>query len=219
MTEAPRLETPGFTGFGASAARLSRFRMVNQRVGFCDCCRHRFARCVAWRGSLQLWRVMNNAPLVLVSAGSRDRGEADRARALLGGRRLGAFWRMARAYASTLTCAGLCLNIYVDWRRAISCDDGNPMRMQENQMTKTITALDPNFKDKLIRKKKTGLKHALLADRKADVLRANENENVPDGQWPAHTPQSRLPALMSSAPASLAVEVHATCIERTGNSD
>ncbi len=52
-------------------------------------------------------------------------------------------------------------------------------------MTKTITALDPDFKDKLI--SKTGLKHALLADHKADALRAYENENVPDGQWPART--------------------------------
>jgi hypothetical protein len=53
-------------------------------------------------------------------------------------------------------------------------------------MTKTTTALtDPNFKDKRIRKKEARLIHALLAARKSDVLRAYENENVPDGQWPA----------------------------------
>jgi hypothetical protein len=68
--------------------------------------------------------------------------------------------------------------------------------IEENQMTKTTTALtDPNFKDKRIRKKEARLIHALLAARKSDVLRAYENENVPDGQWPARAAPAGLLAL------------------------
>jgi len=62
-TFATRIPDESFARTASIAQVLSRFRLVNQRIGFFAIrCRRRLARCVAWPESLRLRRAMSNAP-------------------------------------------------------------------------------------------------------------------------------------------------------------